>query len=54
MNQREYENQKLSERHFFTVQEFSEELSAILAKQIVQKGTDNSFSAKAIWPVRIG
>jgi hypothetical protein len=54
MNQREYENQKLSERHLFTVQEFSEELSAILAEQIVQKGTDNSFSAKAIWPVRIG
>jgi len=32
MNRREYENQKLSERHPFTVQEFSEELSAILAK----------------------
>jgi len=40
MNRREYENQKLSERHPFIVQEFSEELSAILAKQIVQKGTD--------------
>ena len=28
MNRREYENQKLSERHPFTVQEFSEEVSA--------------------------
>ena len=43
MNRREYENQKLYERHPFTVQEFSEELSAILAKQIVQKGTDTKY-----------
>jgi uncharacterized membrane protein len=61
MNRREYENQKLSERHPFTVQEFSEELSAILAKQIVQKGTDTEilsllkrFVPDVNWPVRIG
>ena len=63
MNRREYENQKLSERHPFTVQEFSEELSAILAKQIVQKGTDTGteilsllkrFVPDVNWPVRIG
>jgi len=60
MNRREYENQKLSERHPFTVQEFSEELSAILAKQIVQKGTDTEilsllkrFVPDVNWPVRI-
>ena len=61
MNRREYEDQKLSERHPFTVQEFSEELSAILAKQIVQKGTDTEilsllkrFVPDVNWPVRIG
>jgi hypothetical protein len=61
MNRHEYENQKLSERHPFTVQEFSEELSAILAKQIVQKGTDTEilsllkrFVPDVNWPVRIG
>jgi len=61
MNRREYENQKLYERHPFTVQEFSEELSAILAKQIVQKGTDTEilsllkrFVPDVNWPVRIG
>ena len=58
MNRREYENQKLSERYPFTVQEFSEELSAILAKQIVQKGTDTEilsllkrFVPDVNWPV---
>ena len=39
MNQHKYDDQKLSDRHPFTVQQFSEEFSAILAKQIVQKGT---------------
>jgi hypothetical protein len=43
MNQQEYEDQKLSDRHHFTVQQFSEEFSAILAKQIVQKGTDSEI-----------
>jgi hypothetical protein len=43
INRREYEDQKLSERHPFTVQAFSEEFSAILAKQIVQKGTDTDI-----------
>ncbi len=36
MNRHEYEDQKLSDRHPFTVQQFSEEFSAILAKQIVK------------------
>ena len=43
MNRHEYEDQKLSDRYPFTVQQFSEELSAILAKQIVQKGTDSEI-----------
>ena len=61
MNRREYEDQKLSERHPFTVQEFSDEFSAILAKQIVQKGTDTEtlcllerFVPDVSWSVRIG
>ena len=61
INRSEYENQKLSERHPFTVQEFSEEFSAILAKQIVQKGTDTEilsllkrFVPDVNWPVKIG
>jgi len=61
MNRHEYEDQKLSDRHPFTVQEFSEEFSAILAKQIVQKGTDTEilsllkrFVPDVNWPVRIG
>ena len=61
MNQHEYEDQKLSDRHPFTVQQFSEEFSAILAKQIVQKGTDSEilsllkrFVPDVNWPVRIG
>jgi hypothetical protein len=53
MNRREYENQKLSERHPFTVQEFSEDLCAILAKQIVQKGTDTEILSllKRLFPM---
>jgi hypothetical protein len=43
MNRHEYEDQKLSDRHPFTVQQFSEEFSAILTKQIVQKGTDSEI-----------
>jgi hypothetical protein len=43
MNGHEYEDQKLSDRHPFTVQQFSKEFSAILAKQIVQKGTDSEI-----------
>lgn len=61
MNQHEYDDQKLSDRHPFTVQQFSEEFSAILAKQIVQKGTDSEilsllkrFVPDVNWPVRIG
>ena len=42
MNRHEYEDQKLSDRHPFTVQQFSEEFSAIFVKQIVQKGTDSA------------
>ena len=44
MNRHEYEHQKLFDRHPFTVQQFSEEVSAILAKQIVQKGTSEMFN----------
>jgi hypothetical protein len=61
MNQHEYDDQTLSDRHPFTVQQFSEEFSAILAKQIVQKGTDSEilsllkrFVPDVNWPVRIG
>ncbi len=43
------------------MQQFSEEFSAILAKQIVQKGTDSEilsllkrFVPELNWPVRIG
>jgi hypothetical protein len=43
MNRHEYEDQKLSDRHPFTVQQFSEEFSAMLAKQKVQKGTDSEI-----------
>ena len=53
----EYEDQTLFDRHLFTVQQFSEEFSAILAKQIVQKGTDSeilSLLKDENWPVRIG
>jgi hypothetical protein len=46
MNRNEYEGQQLSHKHPFTVQQFSEELSAILAKQIVQKGTDSEMAYK--------
>ncbi len=61
MNQNEFEDQKLSDRHPFRVQQFSEEFSEILAKQIVQKGTDSEilsllkrFVPDVNWPVRIG
>jgi hypothetical protein len=61
MNRHKYEDQKLSYRHPFTVQQFSEEFSAILAKQIVQKGTDSEilsllkrFVPDVNWHVRIG
>ena len=61
MNRLEYEDQKLSDRYPFTVQQFSEEFSAILAKQIVQKGTDTEllsllkrFVPDVNWPVRVG
>ena len=61
MDRLEYEDQKLSDRHPYTVQQFSEEFSAILAKQIVQKGTDTEllsllkrFVPDVNWPVRIG
>jgi hypothetical protein len=61
MNRHEYEDQKLSDRHPFTVQRFSKEFSAILANQIVQKGTDSKilsllqrFLPDVNWPVRIG
>ena len=61
MNRHEYEDQKLSGRHPFTVQQFSKEVSAILAKQIVQKRTDSEilsllkrFVPDVNWPVRIG
>jgi len=52
---------KISERHPFTVQEFSDKFSAIIAKQIVQKGTGTEilsllkrFVPDVNWPVRIG
>ena len=50
MNRHEYEDQKLSDRHPFTVQQFSEEFSAILAKQIVQKGTDSEILSLVMTP----
>ena len=43
MSRHEYKDQKLSDIHPFTVQQFSEEFLAILAKQIVQKGTDSEI-----------
>ena len=48
MNRHEYEDQKLSDRHPFTVQQFSEEFSAILAKQIERNRLGNTFSSLAI------
>jgi hypothetical protein len=45
INRHEYEDQNLSDIHPFTVQQFSEEFSVILAKQIVQKEQTNKYKA---------